>query len=131
MSEKKNPQATAVAYLEAVGRKDFETFERLLAPEVTFHGPTGDVVGAREVSAAYRRLAPIIVRNDLKRSFVDGSEVCVIYDFVTNTAGGAVPTVEWLKIEDGRVQSIWLLTDHLRWPKAVEELRGRPQQQAS
>ena len=131
MSEKKNPQTTAIGYLEAVGRKDFETFERLLSPEVTFHGPAGDVSGAQEVSAAYRRLGPIIVRSDLKKSFVDGNEVCIIYDFVTNTAAGAVPTVEWLKIEEGRVRSIWLLTDHLRWPKALDELRARQQQQAS
>lgn len=131
MSEKNTPQAIAKAYLEAVGRKDFDTLERLLAPEVTFHGPTADVSGAPDVAAAFRRLAPLIVRNELLKTFVDGTEVCVIYDFVTNTAGGAVPTVEWLKIEGGRVRSIWLLTDHVRWPRALDELRARLQQQAS
>jgi hypothetical protein len=42
----------------------------------------------------------------------------VIYDLVTDTEIGAVPTVEWLRIEDGRIRSI-----HLFYDRAP---RGRP-----
>lgn len=131
MTENQRAKAIAVAYLEAVSRKDFENFERLLAADVTFRGPAGDVSGARDVAAAYRRLAPIIVKNELQKIFVDGGELCVIYEFVTNTRVGAVPTMEWLTIEDGQVRSIWLLTDHVRWPKALEELHDRLLQKVS
>jgi ketosteroid isomerase-like protein len=125
MSDTNNPRKVAVAYLEAIGRKDFDAFERLLAPDVTFKGPAATLSGAPNVSAAYQRLAAILVRNDLEKAFVDGNEVCIIYNYVTDTPAGAVPTMEWLKIEDGKIRSIWLLTDHVRWPIALEELGRR------
>jgi hypothetical protein len=128
MSNKNDPRTVAVAYLEAVGRKDFQAFEGLLAPDVTFKGPTVTLSGAGDVSAAFKRFGPILLRNDLRKMFVDGDEVCIIYDFVTDTPGGAVPTVEWIKIQDGKVRSIWLLTDHLRWPAALEDLGRRAAQ---
>ena len=39
----------------------------------------------------------------------------VRYDFVTDTPVGPVPTVEMLKIDGGRVRSIWLLFDLPVW----------------
>jgi hypothetical protein len=125
MSDPTDPATVARAYLDAVSRKDFEAFQRLLAPEVTFTGPAAALSGPPAVAAAYRRFSAMLVRNDLKKTFVDGNEVCLIYDFVTDTPAGAVPTVEWLAIEGGKVRSIWLLTDHLRWPAALQELARR------
>ena len=125
MTDSKNPRAIALAYLDAAGRKDFQAFETLLAPDVTFRGPAATLSGARNVAAAYARFAPILVQNELKKVFVDANDVCLIYDFVTDTPAGAVPTVEWLAIEDGLVRSIWLVTDHVRWPAALEELGRR------
>jgi len=112
-------------YLDALGRKDFDAFERLLAPDVTFHGPQATLSGRASVANAYRRLGPMLERTELKKVFVDGDELGVIYDFVTNTAAGAVPTLEWLTLEAGLVRTIWLLTDHVRWPRAMAELMAR------
>jgi hypothetical protein len=72
----------------------------------------------------------MLLRNDIKKAFVDGSEVCVIYDFVTDTAAGAVPTMEWMRVTNGKIQSIRLLTDHVRWPAALQELGQRAQKKA-
>ena len=131
MPDKRDPRTVAVAYLEAVGRKDFQALEGLLAPDVTFKGPSTTLTGAKEVAAAYQRFAPILLRNDLKKIFVDANEVGLIYDFVTDTPAGAVPTMEWLNIDNGRVRSIWLLTDHVRWPAALEELGRRAARKAT
>jgi hypothetical protein len=131
MNHPHDPKSTALAYLDAVGRKDFEAFDRLLAPDVTFQGPNADLAGKAAVSAAYRKLGGMLVRNELRKAFVDGSDVCVIYDFVTDTAAGAVRTSEWLVIEGGLVRSIRLLTDHVRWPKALAEYMSRKQPQAT
>jgi ketosteroid isomerase-like protein len=127
MSNDNDARTVAHAYLEAFSRKDFDAFRRLLADNVTFTGPAATLAGADAISTAYQRLAAMLLRNQLKKTFVDGDEVCIIYDFVTDTAAGAVPTVEWLKIEHGKVRSIWLVTDHVRWPAALAELarRGR------
>jgi hypothetical protein len=123
-------KAVALAFLEAVANKRFDAFDALLDPEVSFHGPAGVLSGVRDVSAAYRRVANILIRNDLKRLFVDGDEACLIYDFVTDTSSGAVPTMEWLTLQHGKVRRIQLLVDHKRWPPALEELAKRLQQKA-
>jgi len=61
-------------------------------------------------------------RSDVKKVFVDGNEVCVIYDFVTNTPAGAVPIVEWLRVEDGQIASVTLFFDRVAFKPAADEL---------
>jgi hypothetical protein len=124
MSENNDPRSIAQTYIEAMGRRDFATVGRLLAPDVTFEGPSGKLAGPA-VLVAYERLGPILLRNDVRKVFVDGEEVCVIYDFVTDTPGGAVATVERLRIADGRIRSIWLLFDRGPWPAVMAELTRR------
>src|SRR5262245_9907607 len=98
----------ALAYLDAVGNKDFETVERLLAPDLKFTGPSTTRSTARDFIAALTRLGAIHVRNEPTRVFVDGNDVCVIYDFVTDTPAGALPTIEWLQFEGERIRAIHL-----------------------
>jgi hypothetical protein len=119
-----SPEAIALAYLDAVGRKDHERCSALLAPDVRFVGPAVTITGVPDLMAAFRRISAIHVRNDVKRVFSDGNEVCVIYDFVTDTAG-ALPTVEWLRIEDGRIRSVNLYYDQVPWLALREELSRR------
>jgi hypothetical protein len=64
------------------------------------------------------------VRNDVKRVFVDGDEVCVIYDFVTDTVG-VVPTIEWLGFEGDRIRSVKLYYDQVPWQTLRQELATR------
>jgi uncharacterized protein YciI len=129
--ESKAPASTdlkglTLAYLEAVGQKQFDRLSALLASNMEFTVPGGNTIhGAQDYIAALRRLGPILARNDVKRVFVDGNEVCVIYDFVTDTSVGAVPSVEWLKFEDGRIRSSRLVFHSLPWPKVLEELSRR------
>jgi hypothetical protein len=54
------------------------------------------------VACSPAALSPIIARNEIKRIFVDGNEVCVFYDLVTETPAGAVASVEWLTIAEDR-----------------------------
>jgi hypothetical protein len=119
-----NPEAIALAYLDAVAKKDLARLESLLAPGVQFTGPASKLHGVGDVLAALRRIGAIHVRNDIVRTFSDGNEVCVIYDFVTDTLG-AVPTIEWLQIADGRIQSIKLYYDQVPWMALREELARR------
>ena len=71
------------------------------------------------------RLGPIWVRSDVKKVFADGGDVCVICDLVTNTPAGAVPIVEWLRIEAGRIASVTLVFDRATFKPASEELARR------
>ena len=81
--------------------------------------------GASFVAEGYRRLGPIVLRNDIKELVVDGDRAAVLYDFVTDTEAKAVLIAEFLTIEDGSIRSITLLFDWRAWPTVLEELQRR------
>jgi ketosteroid isomerase-like protein len=120
-----DPKMLALSYLDAVGKKELDRLNDLLAPDLAFRGPSMTRSTARDFLAALSRLGAIHVRNDVKRVFVDGDEVCVIYDFVTDTPAGALPTIEWLRLEDGRIKSIDLYYDRVPWKTVMDEITAR------
>jgi hypothetical protein len=115
----------ALAYLEAVATQQYDRVEGLLAPDLRFRGPAMTRTSAGEFLAALKRLAAIHVRNDVKRVFVDGDHVCVIYDFVTDTSAGALPAIEWLQFGGDRISSIDLYYDRLPWQAVMAAIAER------
>jgi limonene-1,2-epoxide hydrolase len=110
------------AYIEAVGQKRFDAVAAQLHPDMEFSSPgLATIRGADRYLAALQRLAVIISRNEIRKIFVDGDEACVIYDFVTDTHVGAVPSVEWIGMEDGKIKSVRLIFHSLEWPAVREE----------
>ncbi len=126
----KSPEKIALAYLNAVSTKQLDQLDAIVSPDVRFVGPARTMSGRDNLVQALRRISAIHVRNDVKRVFADGDEVCVIYDLVTDTIG-ALATIEWLQINDGRIQSIHLYYDQLPWQRAQEELARRASTRAS
>ena len=120
-----DPKSIALAYIEACSHKDFDALKPLMAKDLRFVGPGNAVTGAEPYLALLRRLGPVWVRSDVKKVFTDGADVCVIYDFVTNTPAGSVPIVEWLHIEDGRICSVMLFFDRATFKPASDELVRR------
>jgi hypothetical protein len=125
----KNRKELTLAYLETVGKQQYGELERLVTPDLRFRGPAMTRTSAADFLTALKRLAAIHVRNDVKRVFVDGDQVCVIYDFVTDTSAGALPAVEWLQFDGDRISSIDLYYDRLPWQTvmaAIAERGDRP-----
>jgi ketosteroid isomerase-like protein len=118
-------------YLQAVASRDYAKLERVLNPDLQFRGPTMTRTSAQDFIGALKRLSAVHVRNDVKRVFVDGNEACVIYDFVTDTAAGALSTIEWLHFEDGRISAIDLYYDRLPWQSVMETIAQRAAQPAA
>ena len=119
----------ALRYLNAVGKQQYDEVRALLAPDVQLRGPAATRTSAEDYVGALKRLGAIHVRNDVKRVFADGDEVCVIYDFVTDTPAGALTTIEWLRFEGDRIRSIDLYYDRLPWQTvmaAIAERAARP-----
>ena len=125
MEIQNDPRALAVAYIDAVGQKHFDRVAALLHPEVEFLTSGPSIRGVPAYVEALRRLAPIIVRNDVQTTIVDGNDVAVLYDFVTDTPAGTVPTIEWITVAAGLIQSSRLIFHKGHWPAAVSELTRR------
>ena len=122
MSDSRN---IAIEYIDAVGRHEFDRVEALLDPNVEFEMAGRQITGAAAYVASLRKLAPIIVRNEIRSTVADGDEVAIFYDFVTDTPVGAVPSAEWLTLERGRIRRIRLVFHSLQWPQVQEDLRRR------
>jgi hypothetical protein len=125
MDMQNDPRALAVAYIDAVGNKDFDRVAELLHPEVEFVTTGPRIQGLPAFVGALRRLAPILVRNDVQATIVDGNDVAIVYDFVTDTPAGAVPTIEWLTTDKGRIRTSRLIFHKEHWAAAVAELARR------
>jgi hypothetical protein len=49
----------------------------------------------------------------------------IIYDFVTDTPVGPVPSVEWIGMRNGKIKSVRLNFHSLEWPAIREEALRR------
>jgi ketosteroid isomerase-like protein len=124
----KGSKDLALEYLDAVARKDLARVRALLAPDLRFRGPAVARSTADDYVTALKRLGAIHLHNEVRKVFADGDDVCVIYDFVTDTPAGALRTIEWLRIEDGLIRSIDLYYDRLPWKGVMDELARRTAQ---
>ena len=114
----------AQRYIQAVGAHDEEPLDDLLdvALVAEFAGSTLDKEGWLK---ALHRLLPVLVRNEIREVFADGDRACIVYDFVTDTAAGAVRCVELLTVRDGRIAHVELLLDRAAFAPVNEELARR------
>jgi ketosteroid isomerase-like protein len=122
---KHDNKALALAYIDAAGKKESDKVAKLLAPDLKFVGPQMTRNTASDFIAALKRLGAIHVRNDVTRVFADGDDVCIIYDFVTDTPAGALPTIEWLHFDDGRIDAINLYYDRVPWKDVMDVITQR------
>ena len=98
-------------YRAALGKGDFATARTLMQDHMTFQGPLDTFNTADQYLEAARRLASIIQRIDPKKVFVDGDDVCVLYDMVTNTPAGTAFIAEWYQVKDGKIAALHAVFD--------------------
>ncbi|MCX6500496.1 MAG: nuclear transport factor 2 family protein [Arthrobacter sp.] len=112
---------TARSYIEAVGTHDSDALSTLLGDNLvaTFAGSTFDKEGW---TRALKRLLPVLVRNEIREVFTATDRACIVYDFVTDTAAGAVRCIELLSIRAGKVCEIELLLDRAAFAPVNEAL---------
>ncbi len=118
-------KSSATAYIEAVGNKNFAAVEALLASDVAFKGPFMQLNSAAEFVGALRRLASILERNDVRYVFADDERACIVYDFVTSTESGSIPTIEVLTFRDGKIAGVELFFDRMQFAAARDEIAKR------
>jgi hypothetical protein len=119
------------AYVKAVGDHRLQTLPAMLDPEAEFIVGDTTLRGVDAFIGGFERLSPIILRNDIRKVFVDGDEACVIYDFVTDTPAGAVVSVEHIKFKNGRIASVLLVFERLHWPAVMAVLTERAAKQVA
>jgi hypothetical protein len=72
--------AVAEGFFDAWTSKDFQRARALLHDDVHFAGPIDTFSDADNYVASLRQLSGIVTGADKQKVFVDGDDVCVIYD---------------------------------------------------
>jgi ketosteroid isomerase-like protein len=106
-----NASEIVESYRAALGKGDFASARKLMQDDMNFQGPIDTFNKADDYLEATRKLASIIQRIDLKKVFVDGDDVCVLYDMVTNTPAGTAFIVEWYQVKGGKIASMRAVFD--------------------
>ncbi|MBL8954272.1 MAG: hypothetical protein JNK82_26070, partial [Myxococcaceae bacterium] len=87
-----------------------------------YQGPSRNSEGAATYLAILRNLGRVWKGSEVKKVFTEGDEICVIYDFLSETAAPKVPIVEWLKVRDGRITSVRLYFDRVAFKPVADAL---------
>lgn len=118
------PKEIVEAYGDAFSKKDYGRVRSLLHDtRFSFRGPMEAFDKADDLVAVLRKLEPIIKGMEKKKVFVDGNDVCVIYDFVTNVPEiGTSRMAEWFHIEGGKISSINLYFDPRPYVPFIEKI---------
>jgi limonene-1,2-epoxide hydrolase len=95
----------------AVGAQDFAAARKLLHDSLSFQGPLETFHKADDYVAALQKLSAIVKGVDVKKHFVDGNDVCVLYDLITNTPAGTSFVSEWLHVEGDKIAAIRVVFD--------------------
>jgi hypothetical protein len=98
-------------YQKALGSKDFKGARGLLSDDLEFHGPIDTFHRADDYIKAIQQLASIIQRIEPRKTFVDGPDVCFIYNMVTNTPAGTARVAEWYRVAGDRIKAIDVFFD--------------------
>jgi len=105
--------AVVAEYLTAFYTGDFDRARTLVAPSFSFRGPFLQAQGRDGFFAGAQGLRPIVRGHRLLHQWVDGAEVCSIYDvtFETPSGSGSVPMSEWHTVHAGRLTTAFVLFD--------------------
>ena len=114
----------ARAYVTAVGEHDIDTIEMLFAADATATF-AGQVLSRSEWIGGLRRLFPALVRNDILEVFTAATRACIVYDFVTDTAAGAVRCVELLTVKNRQITEVELIFDRVAFAPVNTALEER------
>ncbi len=98
-------------FQKALGNGDFAAARRFLDDHLDFVGPFDRFDRPEPYLASLERLHHIVERVEPKKMFVDGDDVCLLYDMVTNTPAGTAFIVEWHHVRADKIAAIRVVFD--------------------
>jgi SnoaL-like domain len=106
-----HPKDVVMGYQKALGSGDWKSARSFLKDDLRFKGPVAEYDRPEPYIEDLKRLHGIVERVDMKKVFVDGDDVCLLYDMVTNTPAGTAFICEWYHVEGPKVGAIRVVFD--------------------
>jgi ketosteroid isomerase-like protein len=115
--------AVAEGFFDAWTSKDFDRARSLLHDDLSFEGPIESFSDADSYMASVRQLSGIVTGAEKQKVFVDGDDVCVIYDLNTQPIPSS-RTCEWYRVRDGKIASVSVVFDARPFAPMFEAQQG-------
>jgi SnoaL-like domain len=101
----------AEKFIRSIAAGEFETAGQLLGSDFSFEGPFDSFGSAEPYLAALQRLHAMVLGVKIRKVFVEGDDVCVLYDLNTNSPAGTAFVCEWMRLRGGKIASIRAVFD--------------------
>ena len=98
-------------FMRAMGTCDFIAARTHPDDHLSFQGPIETFQKADPYLESLKKLHHIIERVEMKKMFVDGDDVCLLYDMVTKTPAGTAFIAEWHHIKGDKIAAIRVVFD--------------------
>ena len=96
-----------VSYIQAMDKREYAAARQYLQDNVFIKGPAGEAF--RRPDDFLKMMEQQRGCYDIKKIFVDGADVCVLYDFVTEKT--TVFFCSWYEVKVGKMASIKTIFD--------------------
>ena len=106
-----NAKDVVMAYQQALGKGDMAAARRHLDDNLSFVGPFENFQRPEPYLEALGKLHHIVERVEPRKTFVDGDDVCLLYDMVTNTPAGTAFICEWYHVRGDKIASVRAVFD--------------------
>lgn len=100
----------AATYFEAWQAKDFARLRSVLADDVDFDGPLGQIRGGDQCLRGLEGLSRIMTGIEIRKVFTDGSDVLTWYVMATSLAA-PVAVANWMQVSEGKIIRIRVAFD--------------------
>jgi hypothetical protein len=110
MAHDNSAAEAAAIYFQAWLARDFARLRAVLADDVEFAGPLGQVMGVDACLRGLQGLAQIMTGIEICKVFTDGPDVLTWYDIATSVAE-PVPVANWMQVRDGKITRIRVAFD--------------------
>ncbi len=116
--EKSNTSKEIVmAYIGALDSHQFEKAAELIDEKVKISGPAGEGFG--KPTDFINMLKRYSGKYDIRKIFVDGDDVCLLYDF--HTSGKSVYMSSWYRVHNGKIYFIKTVFDPAAFSQSEEK----------
>lgn len=102
-----NAKDIVLSYIDAMYSRDYDSVRGHLSDSVKVIGPTGE--NFRSPDEFIDMMRKQQGKYELKKAFVDGNDVCLLYDFITSTIRTFFSS--WYKVKDGKIIFIHTVFD--------------------
>lgn len=100
-------KGAVMSCIEAMEHRDYATVRNYLNDNVRVKGPAGE--SFRSPDEFLKMMEQQNGKYNIKKVFVDGSDVCLLYDFITPKV--TTFFCSWYQVKDGKISSIQTVFD--------------------